>query len=158
VWFGSSLTASGDDVPAPGMRTVPSAATPMSGNRPPNADRARPISSRVRATVDHHGVPALGDGHDLVPQHLGHGLELLLAHAVGAADQDDDRPVRTQPGAVERGRDLVGADDPDAGRLDVAGLVVQWCSSLPRRSDDRPTHLPSAPVDLRRREYQGCDA
>src|SRR5262249_38175277 len=26
--------------------------------------------SRVRATVDHHGVPALGDGHDLVPHTL----------------------------------------------------------------------------------------
>ena len=33
------------------------------------------------------------------------------------------------------GRDLVRADDPDAGGLDVAGLVVQWCFSLPRRSD-----------------------
>jgi hypothetical protein len=40
-------------------------------------------------------------------------------------------PVQTQPGAVERGRDLVGTGDPDAGGLDVTGLVVHWCSSLP---------------------------
>jgi hypothetical protein len=46
--------------------------------------------------------------------------------------------------AVERGQDLVGTGDPDAGGLDVAGLLVHWCSSLPRRSDDRTTHLPSA--------------
>jgi hypothetical protein len=70
--------------------------------------------TRVRITVDHYGIPALGDGHDLVRQHLGRGLELLLAHAAGAADQHDERPVRAQPGAVERGRDLVRADDPDA--------------------------------------------
>ena len=51
MWFGSSLTASGDGVPAPGTRTVPSAATPMSGNRPPNADRARPISCMTPESV-----------------------------------------------------------------------------------------------------------
>jgi V8-like Glu-specific endopeptidase len=66
------------------------------------------------------GVPALGDGHDLVPPHLGHGLEPLLAHAARADDRHDDRPVRTRPGAVERGRDLVGAgpagaESPDDG-------------------------------------------
>lgn len=54
----------------------------------------------------------------------GHGLKLLLAHDAGTADQHDDRPVQAQPGAVERGRDLVGTGDPDAGGLDVARLVV----------------------------------
>jgi hypothetical protein len=39
---------------------------------------------------------------------------------------------------IERGRDLVGTGDPDAGGLDVAGLVVHWCSSLPRLSDVGP--------------------
>jgi hypothetical protein len=43
-------------------------------------------------------------------------------HAAGAADQHDERPVRTQPGAVERGRDLVRADDPDA----VARMSQAW--------------------------------
>ena len=158
MWFGSSLTASGDGVPAPrdedrtlGRDADERESTAQRGPCP--SDQLH--DSRVRATVDHHGVPALGDGHDLVPQHLGHGLELLLAHGAGAADQHDDRPVQTQPGAVERGRDLVGAGDPDEGGLDVAGLVVHWCSSLPRRSDDRPTHLPSA--DSRSR-VSGCDA
>ena len=81
--------------------------------------------SRVRATVDHHGVAALGDGHDLVPQHLGHGLELLLAHDAGTADQHDDRPVQTQPGAVERGRDL---------RSSLMISTVTGLLALPRRA------------------------
>ena len=51
VWFGSNPAASGEALSPSGPTTVPSAATPTSGNRPPNWARAWPIERMTPESV-----------------------------------------------------------------------------------------------------------
>ena len=147
-------TASGDGVPAPGTRTVPSAATPTSGNRPPT--RTVPVRSAASLPSPcHRRSPRCpGAGRRARPRPAAPGPRVSNSFSpMVPAPPTSTKTARseTQPGAVEARprsrRRRSGCGGPGGRRPGRSSVAL-----LPRRSDDWPARHPSA--DSRSNKYR----